>query len=190
MTRSRNDIYEELLVLRCQRRDAQAWDELVGRYNDRLFYYVRRLVEDDGQSAQLVQDIWVQVLRNLRTLQQADRLAAWIFTIAHRVVMTHYRQKYAAPVEQTDELVETGGTDEVDTTLLYENAELVHFGLSRIGWVEREVLTLYFLQDLSTDEIARVLDVPRGTVKSRLARAREELRSVLEIEATDSAKGD
>lgn len=188
MKRSQDDIYEELLVLRCQRRDADAWDELVQRYNDRLFYYVRRLIEDDDQSAQLVQEIWIHILRSLHKLRQSNRFTPWLYTIARRVVMTHFRQKYSSLNENADEIVEISSTDDPDSCVVFENVELVHFGLSRIGWLEREVLTLYFLEDLSTEEIAGVLEVPVGTVKSRLSRARSELRSVLEQETDDSAE--
>jgi RNA polymerase sigma factor (sigma-70 family) len=184
MQRSGDDIYEELLVVRCQRSDVAAWDELVRRYHDRLFYYIRRLIDDNDQATQLVQDVWVHVLRGLATLREFDRLAPWLYTIARRVVMTHFRSQYTkTPVPLNDETIQTAEDQGSDDALTFENAELVHYGLQRIGWVEREVLTLYFLQDLSIEEIARVLEVPAGTVKSRLARARKELRSVLRQEA-------
>ena len=73
MPRSRDDIYDELLVVRCRRGDVDAWDELVGRYSERLFYYVRRLVDRDEEAAPLLQDVWVQVLRSLGALRRADR---------------------------------------------------------------------------------------------------------------------
>lgn len=57
MLRRPDDIRDELLVLRCLRRDLLAWDELVRRYNDRLFYYVRRMVEQDEQAAHLLQEV-------------------------------------------------------------------------------------------------------------------------------------
>jgi RNA polymerase sigma-70 factor (ECF subfamily) len=183
MPRTADDIYDELLVVRCQRHDVAAWDELVRRYHDRLFYYVRRLINDDDQAAHLLQDIWVRVLRSLATLRQTDRLAPWLYTIARRAVMTQLREKYDCETSLTDEVLQYAEVPASDDALSIEDAELVHYGLQRIGWVEREVLTLYFLQDLSIDEIARVLDVPPGTVKSRLSRARQELRSVLEKEA-------
>ena len=70
-----------------------------------------------------------------------------------------------------------------DEQLTLENAELVHFGLGRLGLPEREVLTLYFLDDLTISEIAALLEIPAGTVKSRLFKARRDLRRVLEEEA-------
>ena len=187
MSRSADDIYDELLVLRCQRGDVGAWDELVLRYNQRLFYYVRRLVEDHDHAAQVVQEIWLHVLRGLGALRRADRVAPWLYTIARRAVMSHFRERYAAsesPAEvPLDQLVDDGPPE----TAQFESAELVHFGLSRIGWIEREVLTLFFLEDLSIAEIAHVLNIPPGTVKSRLSRARSELRRVLEQQSRSEA---
>ncbi len=180
MIRSPDDISDELLVIRCIRRDVDAWDELVRRYSDRLFYYVRRLVDDDEQAAQLLQEVWLHVLRGIGSLRDAGRLAPWLYSIARHVVMSHFRERYSAAELASGESVDDVIDEEPDQSAQFENAELVHYGLSQIGWAEREVLTLFFLQDLSVTEIARVLNVPPGTVKSRMSRARAELRRVLE----------
>ena len=72
-------------------------------------------------------------------------------------------------------------------TLDFENAELVHWGLGRLkGW-EREVLTLYFINDLSLTEIADIIEVPTGTIKSRLYHAKQSLRGKLEEEINGDA---
>ncbi len=65
MPRSADEIRLELLVLRCRRREAAAWDELVRLFHDRLFYFVRRLVSSDEQAAVVMQELWMQVLRSL-----------------------------------------------------------------------------------------------------------------------------
>lgn len=179
MTRSPEDIRNELLVLRCRRQDAGAWDELVRVFHDRLFYFVRRLVRDEDQTFVVMQETWMQVLRSLRQLQSTDRLTAWLYTIARRMVLNHYRRDFAeaeAAAEGLQEVADDGS----DAASQLENAELVHFGLSRIGLIEREVLTLFFLEDFSIGEIAGVLEIPEGTVKSRLSRARADLRRVLQ----------
>ena len=81
MPRQPDDIRDELLVLRCLRRNLPAWDELVHRYNDRLFYYVRRMVDQDEQAAHLLQEVWVRVLQSLRSLRHGSRLAPWLYTL-------------------------------------------------------------------------------------------------------------
>lgn len=67
----------------------------------------------------------------------------------------------------------------------FENAEQVHFALNRISLAHREVLTLHFLEDLSLDQMTEILDIPLGTVKSRLSYAKRALRAVLEREEGD-----
>ncbi len=185
MPRQPDDIRDELLVLRCLRRDLEAWDELVRRYHDRLFYYVRRMVDQDEQAAHLLQEVWVKVLQSLRSLRQGSRLAPWLYSLTRHVVMSHYRERYStAEVADHAELDEQPTDDSADAAR-FEDAELIHFGLSRIGWAEREVLTLHFLDDLSVAEIATVLGIPPGTVKSRLHRAKSQLRQVLICETGD-----
>jgi RNA polymerase sigma-70 factor (ECF subfamily) len=183
MPRTTDDISAELLVLRCRRGDPQGWNELVAKFHDRLFYFVRRMVEDDDRAQSLMQDVWMQVLRGLGRLQRTDRLTAWLYTIARRAVLLHHRRNYAAPDVAAFDAASDVVDPEVDAAAVFENAELVHFGLSRIGLAEREVLTLHFLEDFSVAEIAEILEIPPGTVKSRLARARSELRCVLERDA-------
>ena len=97
--------------------------------------------------------------------------------------MTHLRGKYARRETSTSEVIENEMVGVPDEQLNLENAELVHFGLSRLGLAEREVLTLCFLEDLTIGEIAALLEIPEGTVKSRLFKARRDLRRVLEEEA-------
>lgn len=182
MPRSIDDISAELLVVRCRRRDPEAWNELVGQFNDRLLYYIRRLVSDEERARGLLQETWLQALRGIGHVRMAERLTPWLYTIARRAVFSHYRKQAVEPetiaVENMDAIPE-GDPESNDQ---FANAELVHFGLSRVGLVEREVLTLHFLEEFSVDEIAGILEVPSGTVKSRLWRARGELRRVLERE--------
>ncbi len=82
-------------------------------------------------------------------------------------------------MEENSELLELAETAE---SFPLEDAEQVHHALSRISLAHREVLTLYFLEDLSLEDMAEVLDTPVGTVKSRLYYAKRALRAVLERE--------
>ena len=182
MNRTSREIYDEILVTRCQRRDLAAWDELVSRWNDRLLYYLRRLIDHEQDATNALQDMWLHALRGIHSLKDGSRLAPWLYTIARRTAMTHFRQDYARREESGSELITYEIDDVPDGQRLLANAELVHFGLGKLGVPEREVLTLFFLEDLTIIEIAGLLNIPAGTVKSRLFKARGDLRRVLEKE--------
>lgn len=183
--RSSQQIRDELLVIRCRRRDLAAWDELVSLWNDRLLYFVRRLIDHEQDAANVLQEVWLSAFRGIGALKQDSRLAPWLYTVARRSAMNHYRGRFAqsdafaADVIDADDLANKN-----DVQLDLENAELVHFGLGKLELHHREILTLYFLDDLTIGEIAAVLEVPSGTVKSRLSKARRELRRVLTEEVT------
>ncbi len=124
MPRSADEIYNELLVLRCQRRDPNAWRELIDRYHDRLYYFVRRLVDDDEHAMHLMQDVWLMALRGIGSLQDASRFAPWIYTIARRAVMSSLRLHYRNREQTVTEPTEPAKPDEANETLAFENAEL------------------------------------------------------------------
>lgn len=182
MPRSADEIHAELLALRCRRGDVGAWTELVEHLGPRLNYYLGRFVADADVAGSLLQEVWLRALRSIGSLRDERRLIPWLYTIAHRVVMSHYRDEYGRRERDDACAIQTRAVDNDAESDRFENAELVHHALGRIGLLEREVLTLLFLEDLSVAQIAEVVGVPPGTVKSRLYRGRAELREVIERE--------
>ena len=95
--------------------------------------------------------------------------------------MSHLRSKYSeqALFRRDAEVLEV---EDDSTEPSFDDAEQIHYGLSRLSLIHREMLTLFFLQDLSLEEIASVLEIPVGTVKSRLHHAKRALKVILEPE--------
>ena len=179
MRRDRQAIYQELLVLRCRRGQKEALQELVERWEKRLFYYVRRLVATEEDAWDVLQQTWMKVLKGIRSLKDPASLATWLYRIARNTALSHWRVEYR---DDSDGLPEVEAPED---DFRSEDAERVHHGLGQIPAAQREVLTLYFLQDLSIDQVAEVIGIPPGTVKSRLYHAKRALRAVLEQESGD-----
>ena len=182
MRRTAEAIYQELLALRCRRGDKAALEELVRTWEKRLFYFVRRLVDAEPDAWDVLQQTWVRVLSGIGRLREPRSLGPWLYRVARHAAFDHgqvrknYRQflkdyQAAAPGEEAPEREE------------FETAEQLHRGLVQLHVPHREVLTLFYLEDFSIDEIAQVLEVPPGTVKSRLHHAKKALRVVLGKEA-------
>ena len=131
-----------------------------------------------------MQDVWLRVLRGIVRLREPSRLRSWLFGIAHRALMDRLRVKYAnVPLADVDlaGLPAPSADDEVTADL-----EVLEDALTRLPVVEREVLTLFYLRELTLLEVADTLQVPEGTVKSRLFRARNLLRQEI---TTSTSKG-
>ena len=175
----KDSIYNQLLVVRCQSGQEQAWEELVSRWEKPLLYYIRRMVDNEQESWQILQETWLHVVKGITTLKYPQHLPKWLYSICHKKIVTYYR-KHHRQIEFQDEMSNGSSQNNFEPDTQFENAETVHWGLGQIKPVFREVLTLFFLQDLSIDEIAEVLVVRPGTVKSRLYYARKQLRKILE----------
>ena len=144
---------------------------------------MRRLTNNDEMASEIVQDVWLRVLRGLNRLRDGSKLRAWLFGIARRTLMDRLREHYAAPVMSQ---VDVGDLEVPDDSFaaaddIEEDLTAVEEALARLPVVEREALTLFYLRELSLGEVADVLDVPIGTVKSRLFRARKLLRREVEL---------
>ena len=175
---AREALADELLAVRCLMGEAAAFDELIERWHAPLWQYVRRLTGDDDAAADTLQDVWLRVLRAMPRLRDPARLRAWLFGIARRTVMDRLRRRYAEPeAVSTDDVSLAAPAD--DALDLEEELELLHEELARLPLVEREVLVLFYLHELTLTQLAEVLAVPVGTVKSRLFRARRMLRRQL-----------
>jgi RNA polymerase sigma-70 factor (ECF subfamily) len=179
MLSERDLILCELLVLRCQQRDPQAATELIARFERPLLYYLRQLVNSEADAWDLYQETWLAVFRTLNALVDARAFPAFLYRVAHNHARAHIRKRrlIEESVANMDD-DRTASTPDVEFTT--EDAAVVHAALGRLSAAHSEALTLFFLQDLSMPEISIVLDVPVGTVKSRLHHAKRSLRELLE----------
>lgn len=164
---------DELLVVRCQLGERDAFAELVRAWHDPVWTYVRRML-GPAEADDLTQEVWLAVVRGLPRLRQPDRFAPWLFTVARRAVTNRLRAEYARPEIVGD--TEPSGPDPADRVL--DRAELAA-GLAEVPVRERETLILFYLGDQSLQSCAEICAVPVGTVKSRLSRGRRMLRDAL-----------
>ena len=163
---------------RCRRGQKEALEELVRGWEKRLFYYIRRLVDNEQDAWQILQETWLKVLVGIKKLRQPRKLPTWLYQIARNTAISHLRHKYIL----TEDNIDLTGVEADTDNLAFDDADQVHYGLAKISLHHREILTLFFLQDLSTEEIAQVLGIPTGTVKSRLYYAKRALKEILEEE--------
>jgi RNA polymerase sigma-70 factor (ECF subfamily) len=179
MDQDRQDLERELLLLRCQRGDRSAFEELIRSWERRLHFYIRRLVANEEDAWDVLQTVWVDVVRGVNDLRDPRRLPVWLYSIARNKALSHHRRAYVR-----DRVHESrrAASAQVDDRCRLETADFIRHGLSRLSEGDREVLTLFFLRDLSVNEAADVLGIPPGTVKSRLHKARKSLREILERE--------
>lgn len=180
----------ELLVLRCRRGDPAAWREVIRLFERRLLYFLRRLIDAERDAWDVLQQTWMEAYKGLHRLAEPRALRTWLYRIAHCQAVSHLRRNSREPAALADDgsadaaQVPAEPATDADPFAAAEAAEEVHAGLARLSLPHREVLTLHFLEDLPVEEIALVLDVPPGTVKSRLHYAKRAFRDVLKREET------
>jgi RNA polymerase sigma-70 factor (ECF subfamily) len=173
---------DELLAIRCQLGERTAFDALVARWHEPVWRYLRRLAGNDDSAHDLMQDTWLRILRGIATLREPAKLRPWMFGIARRVAMDRLRLAYTRPVADDVDLDELIAPDPgLDSEIASLEA-----GLEKLPPFEREALTLFYLRELTIEEIAGLLGSPVGTIKSRLFRARQALRRQLSIEGEES----
>lgn len=176
--KSGEDIYIELLANRCKDGSGDAFTELVGLLEQRIFFYVRRLVRSEEDAWDVLQQTWVDVLGSIGRLRDTSRILPWLYRIARNRAVSHIRKESRAVMVPLDDL--TADIAEVpDSDFDQQDAADIRAALEMLSVTHREVLTLHFLEDFGIDEIAEVTGTPPGTVKSRLHYGKQALRKAL-----------
>jgi RNA polymerase sigma factor (sigma-70 family) len=176
--RTAEAIYQELLALRCRRGERAALEELVRDWETRLLYFIRRLVDEEQDAWDVLQQTWLRVLSGVGRLREPRSLGPWLYRVARHAAFDHGHVRATYHRLLKDYSAAASGEEARDRIDL-ETAEQLHRGLVQLPVPHREVLTLFFLEDFSIDEVAQILEVPAGTVKSRLHHAKKALRAVL-----------
>jgi RNA polymerase sigma-70 factor (ECF subfamily) len=180
-------VAERGLVDECRRGDPQAFARLVSVHEGMVFNLAARLMGDSEEARDVSQDVFLQVYRTLDRFEGRSTLKTWIY----RIVINHcrnrqrwWRRRRRAASLPLDELkaseeprlVEGNPLDQLERR---ERAAVVQAALLRLSFQHRAILLLREVEGLSCRQLSDALGIPEGTVKSRLSRAREELRQRL-----------
>lgn len=173
----RDKACDEWLVLRSQDGDCEAFELLVGRWQTKLLRHARYLLGGAASDAasEAVQEAWVAIVRGLGRLQDPARFRTWAYRIVSRRCADRLRRD-RRDRKATEALAQEPSRAAPEDACDYD----LRAALRRLGPVHRCVLELKYLDGLDVREIAEALDVPSGTVKSRLFHARNRLKRVME----------
>lgn len=177
---------DEELMYRFQNGDERAFNEIVERYKQKLsnhiYYYVKNsdLVED------IVQNAFVRIYLNKEKYKDVAKVSTWIYTIAINLAKTEIMKRSRAEVfsitgkeGEGDYEIPDNKADTSDPVLRDELKSKISEAIGTLEDKFREIIIMRDVDDLSYEEIAEILDIPVGTVKSRLNRARQNLRELL-----------
>ena len=183
------------LLNRCRLGDELAWEALVREYQGRVCSIAFGYVGDQDEALDLAQEIFVRVWNRLGQMAEAERFPAWLTSIARNACLDHLRRRKARPPRQDIPAAEmtdlvAGGPDPEQAWLATSRQQLVHRAMQHLSEINREIIVLKDIQGLPLEEIAGMLDLPLGTIKSRSSRARVELaRAIVDLEGGPGSGG-
>ncbi|WP_417445540.1 RNA polymerase sigma factor [Kangiella sp.] len=164
---------QDLLVLEAQSGNEKAFECLVIWFHPLLVKFATSLSGNSALAKDAVQDVWLQILKKLRRLEDPRAFKSWLFRAVRWRVIDLMRGK----------AMQFEALDDNGIEILPDHSELeyrqLHQQINRLGKLEREVIYLFYLVELTVAEAALVLEVPQGTVKSRLNRARKQLQQMI-----------
>jgi len=183
------------LLQRCQAGDELAWEVLVRTHQGRVCAIAWHYLGDQDEALDLAQEVFVRVYRGLDACTEPDRFEHWLTRMVRNACIDQLRRRKARPPRQdvpADEMttLSSRSPDPEQQWLSTSRQKLVHRALQRLSDINREIIVLKDIQGLPLEEIAGMLELPLGTVKSRSSRARVELaRAIVEIEGGPAGGG-
>jgi len=178
---------EAQLIERCLSGEDTAWEDLVKVYTRRVYAVCYRFTGTDGEAQDLTQEVFLRVFKTLKSFRSGEgSFSVWLNRLTRNLLIDHYRRTRLERATDSIEdqlltLEETAaGSGRTDSMLAgREASELLQGALQKLSPDLRETVILRDIEELEYREIAEVLNVPEGTVKSRLNRGRAELARIL-----------
>jgi RNA polymerase sigma factor (sigma-70 family) len=182
---------DNLLIERVLAGETDAFEQIVTRYQKRVYSLCYRMTGNEQDAYDLSQEAFLRVYNNLKSFKGDSSLSTWIYRISSNICIDHLRRSKKARIisltpayeEESSEidLPDDTYSPEVNYSK-QELAEAIGSAINRLSSDHRQIIILRDINQLSYDEIGRVLDLEPGTVKSRIFRARDNLRRILTAE--------
>jgi len=180
-----NELGDNELVAQVLKGDLPFFKELVDRYQKRAYLFARGMVHNSDDAYDLSQEAFVRAYKNLKKFDKAYPFKVWLFHILSNLCKNHLRQKRTRTRVMVDSEesahLAVSATDSPDAAYQKSQTQaIVRKGIARLPEKFREIIILSHFQDMSYEQMAQVLDIPRGSVMSRLYYARLKLREILQ----------
>ena len=157
---------------------------IVERHKDKAFNLAFRICGNREEAEELAQDSFIKAYRSLRTFRMKSSFATWLYRIVYNTSISHVRIKKKGvlslddfPADATDFI--GSNTNEEEAEREYR-ASLVNFALQKINEEERALVSLYYYEDMSTEEMAEVTGLSKSNIKVKLFRARQKMMEIIE----------
>jgi RNA polymerase sigma-70 factor, ECF subfamily len=175
------DLPEAELIARCRQGDQQAFRELVDRYKDLVFALVSRSTADRSRVEDLAQEVFLKVHRGLPYFRGEAKLTTWIFRIVLNLLSQEsQKRRTAREVPLDPELPAHQPRTDPRAARDLELRDRLEKAMARLPPNYRLLIAGHYLQDVKYEDLAEALDMPLGTVKTHLHRAKQQLRALLE----------
>jgi RNA polymerase sigma-70 factor (ECF subfamily) len=171
-------VEEQIAQLLASERRTEAFEDLLAAYQDKLFRLCYSMLGDRAQAEDAAQDAFLRIWKSLKSYRGNSALGTWIFAVTRNVCLTAISKRAAlrtAPVDDVERGVPEGSYRELDIERMVQ----------RLPENYRQVVMLFYMEERSYEEVARMLDLPMGTVKTYLHRARAQLATMVEEADTD-----
>jgi len=174
---------DEKLLMAIQNGDSKAFNELYKRYNARLLYYFYRMLGNDKETAKdFLQELFYKIIDKPHLYDSKRKFSTWIFSIAHNMCKNEYRSRgvrsILEKIENTDCFVEE---HEAENEYPFKVEDIFEC-LNEFDEIHSTAFLLKYREGLNIDEISSILEIPKGTVKSRLFYMRKKIQEKLIVE--------
>ena len=170
------ELTDEQLIKKFQNGDVGAYNQIVYRYKDRLLNFIYRFLNDIDRAEDLVQDTLIKLYTHKDSYREIAKFSTWLYTIAANLARTELRKIKRRKTFSVSELSRDDRDDENLAQIFEKN---VQRALAELPDDFKTIIILRDIQELSYDEISKIVEVPLGTVKSRINRGRVKLQELL-----------
>jgi RNA polymerase sigma-70 factor (ECF subfamily) len=187
---------DHMLVRQCKQGDSDAMGRLILKYQDRIYNTILKICANKDDAAELTQETFVKVIERINSFKGQSAFYTWLFRVAVNLTYNYCKRRVKLPTYSLEHLtgqqfgdsraeLKTILTDEstIDPAQIAQNREIGQIALAALSKLDEDhriVIVLRDIEGMAYNEIAETLQVELGTVKSRLSRARANLKSILE----------
>jgi len=178
------ELTDEQLVKIIRSKNQEIFSEIVKRYQNKIYYYVNRLINNLSESEDITQDVFIKVFRNLNGFDINRKFSSWVYRIAHNEAVNYLKKKSHIKVlslDQNEFFLNTlsTGEDIVEKIIKKENKEKIKKLIEKLSFSYREIIYLRYFEEKSYEEISDILRKPINTVGTLINRAKSQLNKII-----------